>query len=165
MVTSRRRNWGEKCSERNVENPVENVENLCNQRNREDLPASGSGKKSGQNGCQRNGRGLLLANRRGKEAAPLLQERRRALGRGGGSSCMGGVMAGVSQWPGRPGRRRRRPGPRRRKVRLAPLPPGGESCARSLAPPLQTRPASLGSGLAAACGGNQDRRFTMARAA
>ena len=37
--------------------------------------------------------------------------------------------------------------PRRRKVRLAPFPPDGETCARSLAAPLQTRPASLGSGL------------------
>ena len=37
--------------------------------------------------------------------------------------------------------------PRRRKVRLAPFPPDGENCARSLAPPLQTGPATLGSGL------------------
>ena len=34
--------------------------------------------------------------------------------------------------------------PRRRKVRLAPFPPDGENCARSLAPPLQTGPAALG---------------------
>lgn len=39
------------------------------------------------------------------------------------------------------------PASRRRKVRLASLPPVGKSSARSLAPPLQTGPASLGSGL------------------
>ena len=33
---------------------------------------------------------------------------------------------------------------RRRKVRLSPFPPGGENCARSLAPPLPGEPASLG---------------------
>ena len=33
---------------------------------------------------------------------------------------------------------------RRRKVRSAPFPPGGENCARSLAPPLQTEPAYAG---------------------
>ena len=37
--------------------------------------------------------------------------------------------------------------PRRRKVRLAPFPPGGETCARSLAPPLQTGPTAPGPGL------------------
>ena len=35
---------------------------------------------------------------------------------------------------------------RRCKVRLTPFPPGGETCARSLAPPLPTEPASLGFG-------------------
>ena len=34
--------------------------------------------------------------------------------------------------------------PRRRKVRLAPFPPDDETCARSLAPPLQIEPASAG---------------------
>ena len=37
------------------------------------------------------------------------------------------------------------PNPRRRKVRSTPFPPCGENCARSLAPPLPTRPAPLGS--------------------
>ena len=35
---------------------------------------------------------------------------------------------------------------RRRKVRLSPFPPDGENCARSLAPPLPTRPAAAGLG-------------------
>ena len=42
---------------------------------------------------------------------------------------------------------------RRHKVRMSPFPPGGENCDRSLAPPLQRKPAALGFALGAAFGG------------
>ena len=87
-----------------------------------------------------------------RSLAPPLQTEPASLGFGLAAAC-GGVKRSVSGQPGRPVHRRPRPEPRRRKVRLPPLPPVGESCARSLAPPLQTEPASLGFGLAAACGG------------
>ena len=69
-----------------------------------------------------------------------------------------GHLRSVSGQPGRPVHRRPRPEPRRRKVRLPPLPPVGESCARSLAPPLQTEPASLGFGLGYCAGATRAGR-------
>ena len=70
-----------------------------------------------------------------------------------GGDCTSGLWnfceAALLSWAGRDfaacGRRVTLPtAARRRKVRLSPFPPGGENCARSLAPPLPGEPASLG---------------------
>ena len=52
---------------------------------------------------------------------------------------------------------------RRRKVRSTPFPPNGENCARSLAPPLQRKPASLGFALGAAFGGLLGGKLPLVR--
>ena len=52
---------------------------------------------------------------------------------------------------------------RRRKVRSTPFPPNGENCARSLAPPLQRKPATLGFALGAAFGGLLGGKLPLVR--
>ncbi|CUQ45430.1 Uncharacterised protein [Flavonifractor plautii] len=84
-------------------------------------------------------------------------ERRRSPPQGRGSLEMsnllralriGWVPAGLTSAApkslGRPSRPTRPPGPRRRKVRLTPVPPDGKTCVRSLAPPLPPAPACAG---------------------
>ena len=55
-----------------------------------------------------------------------------------------GPTSAAPKSPGPPSPPTRPPGPRRRKVRLTPVPPDGKTCVRSLAPPLPPAPACAG---------------------
>ena len=55
-----------------------------------------------------------------------------------------GLTSAAPKSPGPPSPPTRPPGPRRRKVRLTPVPPDGKTCVRSLAPPLPPAPACAG---------------------
>ena len=55
-----------------------------------------------------------------------------------------GLTSAAPKSPERPSPPIPPPGPRRRKVRLTPVPPDGKTCVRSLAPPLPPAPACAG---------------------
>ena len=101
--------------------------------------------ESGRNACMSR---VLPPGRTGRPGGPLRGTARPNQFKLSGTA----ITVPASGTQNRPRRPERYPAwtrlyrrPRRRKVRSAPFPPAGENCARSLAPPLPRRPATLGS--------------------